>query len=87
MDQLFWIVLIVAILAIFSFLLLFDRAAKNQRQDDRDTYKAYDIQKSPALLDNAQQAAELQVSEDRERAQSSCFEPDAKENQRILTTK
>lgn len=86
MNQTLWIILIVAIVAIFSFLLLFDRSAKNRRQDDRDAEKADEIQKNPALLNRSQQAAELQVGEDRERVQLSCFEPDAKEKQRAVTT-
>jgi hypothetical protein len=86
MNQTLWIILIVAILAIFSFLLLFDRSAKNRRQDDRDADKADEIEKNPALLNRSQQAAELQVGEERERVQLSRFEPDAKENRRTLTT-
>ncbi len=86
MNQTLWIILIVAIVAIFSFLLLFDRSAKNRRQDDRDAEKADEIQKNPALLNRSQQAAELQVGEDRERVQLSRFEPDAKEKQRAVTT-
>jgi hypothetical protein len=86
MNQTLWIILIVAILAIFSFLLLFDRSAKNRRQDDRDADKADEIEKNPALLNQSQQAAELQVGEDRERVQLSRFEPDTKESRRPLTT-
>jgi FtsZ-interacting cell division protein ZipA len=84
MNQTLLIILIVAVVAIFSFILLFDGSSKRRRQDDRDADKADDIQKNPALLNRSQQAAELQVGEDRERVQASRFQPDAKENQRPL---
>jgi hypothetical protein len=86
MSQTLWIILIIAVVAIFSFILLFDGSAKRRRQDDRDADKADEIQQNPALLNRSQQAAELQVGEDRERVQVSRFQPDAKEKQRPLTT-
>jgi hypothetical protein len=77
-----WVILVVTIVAIFSLIIIIDRADKKRRQDDRDAVKADDIRKNPGLLDKSQQAAELQIGEDDERRQRSRFQPDAKESRR-----
>ena len=82
MSPTIWIILGVTIVAIFSLIIVIDRADKKRRQDDRDAVKADDIRKNPGLLDKSQQAAELQIGEDDERRQRSRFQPDVKENSR-----
>jgi hypothetical protein len=82
MSPTVWVILVVAIVAIFSLIIIIDRADKKRRQDDRDAAKADDIRKNPGLLDKSQQAAELQIGEDDERRQRSRFQPDAKESRR-----
>jgi hypothetical protein len=82
MSPTIWGILIVTIVAIFSLIIIIDRADKKRRQDDRDAVKADDIRKNPGLLDKSQQAAELQIGEDDERRQRSRFQPDAKANKR-----
>jgi hypothetical protein len=82
MSPTVWVILVVTIVAIFSLIIIIDRADKKRRQDDRDAVKADDIRKNPGLLDKSQQAAELQIGEDDERRQRSRFQPDAKESRR-----
>lgn len=77
-----WMILALAIVAIFTLVIVIDRSDKKRRQDDRDAVKADDIRRNPALLDKSQQAAELQLGEADEKSQPSRFKPDAKENQR-----
>ncbi len=78
-----WIIVImVAILIIFTTLLLKDGPPQRKRQDDRDAAKADEIDDNPALLNQSQQAADLQVGEQDEARQSSRFEPDNQANQK-----
>ncbi len=77
------ILIAVAVIVVgFIFILLYDGPSKRKRRDDRDKIKADEIQRNPALLDASQQAAELQIGEDREVHQSARFAPDAKANKK-----
>lgn len=87
MTQTMWIMLVVTILAIFSLVIMIDRADKKRRQDDRDAVKADDIRKNPGLLDKSQQAAELQIGEADEKRQPGRFKPDEKANRRAASGK
>jgi hypothetical protein len=80
------ILIAVAIIVIgFIFVLLYDGPSKRKRQDDRDSVKADEIERNPALLDRSQQAAELQVGEVNEVAQPARFAPDAQANKKSAT--
>jgi hypothetical protein len=79
------IIAVAVIVAAFIFILLYDGPSNQKRQDDRDKIKADEINRNPALLDQSQQAAELQVGEEREVRQPSRFSPDAKANEKSPT--
>lgn len=77
------IIIAVAVIVVgFIIILLYDGPSSRKRQDDRDNIKADEIRQNPALLDQSQQAAELQVGEDREARQPSRFAPDASANKK-----
>ena len=76
------IIMVAVILIVFLVILLKDGPPRQMRKDDRDAAKADDIKRDPALLNQSQQAAELQVGEKEEARQKSRFEPDAKANQK-----
>ena len=73
--------MVAAIVIGFLVILLKDGPPQRKRRDDRDSKKADDIQRNPALENKTQQAAELQVGEEREAREPRRFEPDAKANQ------
>lgn len=77
MSQTFIIIMIVVIVGFFSLFILLDNPGR-KRKDDRDAKKTEAINQNPNLLFQSQQAAELQVGEDREVKQLSRFTPDAK---------
>ncbi len=79
------IIAVAVICAGFIFMLLYDGPGKRKRQDDRDSVKADEIKRNPALLDASQQAAELQVGEGGEIRQPSRFAPDASGNKKSAT--
>jgi hypothetical protein len=79
-SQTIFIIVAIVLLLAFAIFVLLDRP-KGKRFDDRDAKKADEIRENPALVEKSQQAAELQVGENRERVQPSRFEPD--QNERI----
>ena len=79
------IIAVMVIIAGFIFILLYDGPGKRKRQDDRDKVKTDDINRNPALLEQSQQRAELQLSEDQEFQQPARFAPDAKANKGSAT--
>jgi hypothetical protein len=86
MTEIFLVILTVAVLVTFIVVTMKNLPRRRNRNDERDTYKAADIERDPALLDKSQQAAELQIAEEDEAIRLSRFQPDAKENQRAATT-
>jgi hypothetical protein len=85
-TELFLVLLTVAILITFIVVTAQNLPRRRRRNDERDTYKAADLERHPALLDKSQQAAELQVGEADEAVQLSRFQPDAKENRKAAAT-
>ncbi|MEW6131186.1 MAG: hypothetical protein AB1757_29420 [Acidobacteriota bacterium] len=85
MSQTLIIIMIVAIVVVFSLFILFDNPGR-KRKDDRDAKKTEDFIDNPNFLYQSQQPAELQIGEEREVDQLSRFAPDAKPRERGATT-
>jgi hypothetical protein len=86
MTELFLVILTVAILIAFIVVTAKNLPRRRKRNDERDSYKAADIEDNPALLDHSQQAAELQIGEAEEAIRLSRFQPDAKETHRAAAS-
>lgn len=79
MSTTVFLVIAFAIVAAVTLFVILD-GPKVKRRDDRDAAKADEIEANPARLYKSQQAAELQVGEDREAKEQARFAPDAKAN-------
>ncbi|MBI3653050.1 MAG: hypothetical protein HY231_18645 [Acidobacteria bacterium] len=86
LTEIFLLILTVAVLIMFAVITARNLPRRRLRHDERDTQKAADIERHPALLDKSQQAAELQIGEAEEVVRPARFQPDAHEKRNAATT-
>lgn len=84
MSTTLFLILAAAILVTVTVIVILD-GPKLKRRDDRDAAKSEALEANPARLYKSQQAAELQVGEEREVAQPRRFAPDANANAEYIT--